>query len=611
MNIVKQNSNSIRSHGSIDSGSYASGDSSAISTYDNDNLNSSHHGVGNYSSFGASSTLSSANFSSAPSLLKPRSAKTAAFTQIHELSVSAQVEKLHWRPPKVSNFDKHISYAQNDHHVAMLAIATAPASGAASGGHGTLSLWSCHRPYMPLSIVDGHEDGAVIDFIWLDTPEIDEDQDEGIFLPGHEDNKSSLTGTWQHALSIGRDGRCIVQSFAKGDRPLSNVAPSAFAITNLSPFQHGFGSLQIISAHQRVPAGQNNDYLLCGLRQDEYTSLAPGFYMEDLPPPEVYSNNTFQCSPKYKLRSDSNEIINLSFHVTDCGALNDLFSSVRDDNLTPDEVKIAPEVVHISRFAEGYKICTDESLPTKATVCRFNAAVAATLKYKGHTKMWNILSSILEGIELERSTMQMKKSMGLSEDAMSFILHPTLKSLLLERADAGDVQTCVILCEVLEVIVKQKNGTVLVTIPGLDILLVRQWYLSYIEILQQMCLFSHAADLIRNCKDPEIGKLNQTSTTIHEACPMCAKPLHTGQKSCGTCRRKVGLCFLCHESVTGMFVMCPGCGHGGHLEHAIEWFTSLDNKFNQLCPTGCGHKCNLISLPKGSTFPRTESLHHL
>ncbi len=622
----RQNTSSTRSYGSYDSGSLVSADSSQ----DNDMLSNSYHGT-NFSS------LSSTNMTSAPHIFKSR--KNAAFTQIHELSVAAQVEKLRWRPPKGNNIERYYSTqnASVDLHAAMLAISTSASGGAASGGHGTLSLWSCHRPFMPLSIVDGHEEGAVVDFLFLgefmllvysslvskififihhfelllffpivvvDTPEINED--DYYFISGQEDNKS-LTGTWQHVISIGRDGRCIVQSLAKGERPLSNVAPSAFAITNLSPFQYGYGSLQIISAHQKVPSGF--DTLLCGLRRDEFTSLAPGFYMEDLPSDNSNAISKYQWEPKDDIRSVSNEMVHLNFHVTDYGNLNELFSDSNNKHIFPNEVKIAPEVVHLSRFAEGYKICTDPSLPTKAAVCRFNAAVAATLKYEGHSRMWNILASILEGIDFEHKTN--KNSQIASNDTMSFILYPTLKSLLLERADAGDVQTCVVLCEVLDVIVKQKNNSISVAIPGLDIQLVRQWYLSYIEILQQMCLFSHATHLIRNCNDPEIGKMNQTSTTIHEACPLCSKPLQSGQKCCKNCRRKIGLCFLCHEPSNGLIVMCVGCGHSGHLNHAIEWFTSLDNHFREYCPTGCGHKCNLISLPRGSNFPRTESLHQL
>ena len=612
-NNIRHNSQSLRSHGSFDSSSFVSGETSPVSSvYEQDPLSHSFHGGGGASwSNNGGGTSPHYNPTFASTLMKPgassRHHKNAAFTELYELSVAAQVEKLRWRPPNKNFADRFISGsdAVADHHGAMLAIATSPASGAASGRHGTVSLWSYHRPFMPLSIVEGHKDGAVTDFLWLDSPEIEEE--EGYILPAYDDGKiSSLAGTWQHVLSIGKDGRCIVQSFARGERPLSNVAPSAFAITNLSPFQTGFGSLQLISAHQKVPSGQNNDYMLCGLRRDEVTALAPGFFKEDLPSDDLHAVNKFQWNP----RKEPSESVRLNFSVTDSGDLDELFLGSSKTSMSQNEVKIAPEVVHLSRFAEAYKLHSDSSLQTKAAVCRHNASVAKSLQCEGHSRMWNILATMLEGSDIEGNYGKSKNQV-IQNNAMSFILYPTLKTLLLERADAGDVQTCVVLCEVMEVVRKQKNNTITIVVPGLDLLLVRQWYFSYIEILQQMCLFSHAAFLIGNCKDPEIGKLNQTSTTIHTSCPMCLKPLQSGKKSCKTCRRKIGLCFLCHEPVTGIFVLCPGCGHGGHLEHALEWFTSLDNPFHELCPTGCGHKCNLITLPRASHFPRTESLNHL
>ena len=93
-----------------------------------------------------------------------------------------------------------------------------------------------------------------------------------------------------------------------------------------------------------------------------------------------------------------------------------------------------------------------------------------------------------------------------------------------------------------------------------------------------------------------------SSERFHESCPSCGKLLPgvtitrevdqrsnetvtvTTQRACGSCRKRIGFCFICHEPVKGIFVWCPGCGHGGHLEHALEWFGGG----NQFCPTGCG-----------------------
>lgn len=40
--------------------------------------------------------------------------------------------------------------------------------------------------------------------------------------------------------------------------------------------------------------------------------------------------------------------------------------------------------------------------------------------------------------------------------------------------------------------------------------------------------------------------------------------------------------------VRGLYVWCPVCSHGGHLEHLADWFAHED-----VCPTGCSHRCSL------------------
>ena len=51
-------------------------------------------------------------------------------------------------------------------------------------------------------------------------------------------------------------------------------------MANLSPFQRGYGSLQIFSVCQQVPNDPASDYLLTGLCQDEQTAQAPGVFRE-------------------------------------------------------------------------------------------------------------------------------------------------------------------------------------------------------------------------------------------------------------------------------------------------------------------------------------------
>jgi len=634
-----QNQRSNRSQDSSGCSS-SNGTSPPKSPHGQDSLDHSYHGQ-NFSSFQGEPSLTASrsthNFAvvgpqtikKAHSPFQPslaRHGKNSPSKLVHELSVSAQVEKLKWRPPKrpIVSADRSrylLSTIINpDHHEAMLAVATT-VTGATSGGCGKVYLWSCQRPFMPLSIVDGHEEKSVADFIWLDTPQVKEIGSPRRIVSLKTGSSSlslsrrkkylyqqsssvvsneggvSLTGTWQHVLTVGRDGKCLVQSFCRGEKSISKVPPSAFAIAELSPFQKGFGSLQLIATHQNVPSGASNEFEVCGFRRDNMSAKAPGIFKEEAVHKDN-NKNAFQWDPNLgglKYQSDN---LDLTFSTTDSGDLNSIGTKPKSGT-----VVIAPEVVHLSRFADSYKLRKDSTSKTKAAMSRYNSNVARQLNCMALAQMWSMLASLLEGSGSEDLADANPKK-GFPRNAFSFALLPTLKKLLIERADAGDVQTCVVICEVMEVIPKKSpSANVTLAVPGLNLMLVRQWYLSYIELLQQMCLFSHATNLIRLCHDPEINKLNQQSTTFHESCPTCSKPLQRQDTSCRSCRQKIGLCFLCHEPVKGVFVWCPGCGHGGHLEHALEWFGGNNaDKIRELCPTGCGHRCNLIQVPAGSAL---------
>eukprot|EP00536_Pseudo-nitzschia_multiseries_P002425 jgi/Psemu1/251619/estExt_Genewise1Plus.C_320062 len=577
---------------------------------------------------------------------------TASGFSKYVLSISASVTQVRWRPPSndfipSSSRDDPNNNKQEimvDRHDSMLAVATARLTSA--GGSGTLSLWSFHRPFMSLSVVEGHEESAIADFVWVRTPQTvlhttsGNSKSKKQQLPASDTTLSSshrlrsksidspesnhyfedeaaggefysVSYIWQNVLSVGRDGQCIMQSFARGERRIRHVPSSCFAMANLSPFQQGYGSLQCFSVHQDVPNRDEDDFMLTGLRQDEHTARAPGvFHEEDLrslvPEKSKHVRGLGQRLPSL--------VPELRFSVTDQGNLDPNGLPIVNDE---SALCIAPEVLHLSRFARLYKMYPDLECPTRVELCLYNSRVAEQLKCGPLARMWKTVSTLLHASGLEEIP---SHNATTPTNAFQFVIFPTVKSLLLERAEAGDVQTNVVLCEVLQVIDPAGNQT---RIPGLGIQLVREWYLSYIDLLHRMCLFSAAAFLIKHCRDPAIGALSQQSTTIHESCPRCGKPVESSadnatrnanagsssscRQICKNCRRRVGICFICHEPVQGVFVWCPGCGHGGHLEHALQWFGGLDGRaVRTVCPTGCGHKCNLVQF--ASTFPRTMSM---
>jgi WD repeat-containing protein 24 len=124
--------------------------------------------VGTSSAFAYGSTFRT--ISSSSTFLNSSRHKGAPNYILHLLSISAAVTRIRWRPPA---YDTHVGHSSNtitdteeDLHSTMIAVATAPVKGAVAGGKGMLTLWSYRRPFMPLSVVEGHSEGAVTDFCW-------------------------------------------------------------------------------------------------------------------------------------------------------------------------------------------------------------------------------------------------------------------------------------------------------------------------------------------------------------------------------------------------------------------------------------------------------------
>ncbi len=288
-----------------------------------------------------------------------------------------------------------------------------------------------------------------------------------------------------------------------GDRPIARVPPSCFSMANLSPFQEGYGSLQIFSICQPVPSGQKDDFLLTGLRRDANTAKAPGIFRED-PILEDDKLKKEALLDTWTIGSHvPTNMPELHFNVIDQGHLEEFEDDAH--HIESRGIRIAPEVVHFSRFADRYEYYVGEKYETRVEICMHNARVANSLRFGQLAEMWKLLAIMLDNAGTDGLT-EAGPNVG---NVMEFIMLPTIRSMLEERADAGDLQTCVTLCEVLQVVTQDEK----VKIPNIDIELIREWYLAYIDILRDMCLFSQASHLIRNCDDPFIKALNKQSTT--------------------------------------------------------------------------------------------------
>jgi hypothetical protein len=136
-----------------------------------------------------------------------RASKSEKITRnTHVLSIAAPVTKIIWRPASgsfMAQYDAFQGSNVEDHHEAMIAVATAPIHGPNSAGSGSIGLWSYHRPFMPLCVVEGHQ-GSANDFLWVDAP-LDERISDDKFPASNYGY--TYAGLWQHILSVGKDGK--------------------------------------------------------------------------------------------------------------------------------------------------------------------------------------------------------------------------------------------------------------------------------------------------------------------------------------------------------------------------------------------------------------------
>lgn len=170
-----------------------------------------------------------------------------------------------------------------------------------------------------------------------------------------------------------------------------------------------------------------------------------------------------------------------------------------------------------------------------------------------------------------------KRSEGMPERWMD-----TALSLVEDFLRRGDVQHCVVLTEVLELV---RPGVVRVTREML-----REWTHAYINLLRRLHLNDAATEIINGTSDDDVRLTNEVSTGVHTSCMLCRRPQLTAGRRCLECSATITSCVLCHQPVSGLYVWCPGCGHGGHAACLERWFAE-----ESTCPSGCGHQCELKS----------------
>lgn len=153
---------------------------------------------------------------------------------------------------------------------------------------------------------------------------------------------------------------------------------------------------------------------------------------------------------------------------------------------------------------------------------------------------------------------------------------PTVRDMLCFYAQQGDVQMAASVLIVLGDRIRKE----------IDEQTQEHWFTSYIDLLQRFKLWNASNQVIKLSTCSAINCLNQASTTLHINCSNCKRPMSNKGWICDRCRQCASMCAVCHHVVKGLFVWCQGCGHGGHLQHIMNWMQT-----NSHCPAGCGHPC--------------------
>lgn len=195
------------------------------------------------------------------------------------------------------------------------------------------------------------------------------------------------------------------------------------------------------------------------------------------------------------------------------------------------------------------------------------------------------INGVKEADFVEMAAQVMGANGGFGGGIARWCYESVVREMLEFYGNQGDVQTCV---------------TMALALQGhlpLDKKTTTQWFLSYIELLHRLQLWSAANEIIRICPIDDIRAINQKSTTVHTNCPGCGRPLYKVGWACEHCNKPTNTCSVCHQIVKGIYVWCQGCGHGGHIQHMYEWF---EKKKQAVCPAACAHLCtarDFVTMP--------------
>jgi hypothetical protein len=163
----------------------------------------------------------------------------------------------------------------------------------------------------------------------------------------------------------------------------------------------------------------------------------------------------------------------------------------------------------------------------------------------------------------------------------SFLIS-TFTGLLIQLLEGGDSQHLVACCEIFR---GADIDSFRIVAKEIGDLRIRESYLSYIDVLMRLQMFSSANGIIKTSWDPYISQLSRQGVIFRSACAKCCKELRVdgdigistpkiSDSYCSKCKKCVALCVLCVRPVLGMVFIVISYRYMTYFTYLIDFYVS-------------------------------------
>lgn len=268
------------------------------------------------------------------------------------------------------------------------------------------------------------------------------------------------------------------------------------------------------------------------------------------------------------------------------------------ENLGNDGVnKVYPGVYMINNSPTPE--AASQQLAISQKLCFHNARVCSDFGQKGKANTWRLLAQTIESV----FTFQMVETNGWggNDEALTTEL---VEQILLYYEGESDYQMLATIVCVLTLgrdrrCLSSGGGGEYRLLPNFDERRYDNYLLRYAALLYGWDLLIVRTEIAKRIAYSTHGAGTETLTWLEtERCRPTLLP-NSGLALGFGCEPTMAdddvshefgssspECAICCSPVRGACTWCPKCGHGGHVNHVMQWFQQ-----HSVCPTGCGCVC--------------------